>query len=36
MEEGKSSIDKLVKAVYIAGGAYFGIELLKMAKDWWA
>jgi hypothetical protein len=36
MEEGKSSVDKLVKAVYIAGGAYFGIELLKMAKDWWA
>lgn len=36
MEESKSSVDKLVKAVYIAGGAYFGIELLKMAKDWWA
>lgn len=34
MEESKSSVDKLVKAVYVAGGAYFGIELLKMARDW--
>ena len=35
MEESKSNVDKLVKAVYVAGGAYFGIELLKLAKSWW-
>lgn len=34
MSASKSSLDNLIKAIYVVGGIYTGIELLKQIKSW--